>query len=180
MFQTLRSKFSKLKTCLTPPNVGIAQISTPIVREYVVFDGDNATVKAFQALYQQLFSHVEYKWVHRGTVIPNSIKQASHTQVVTPPHSGKEAVDLYIAMDIINKCHLNPHVRKVYVVSNDGDFVDVIYNASVMFPKVQFTQLVNKSAKSPASRSQSKSLRLLKRTPTPNMTIVNFKPKEKI
>lgn len=184
MFQTLFNNLANWKIAtLAGKKINCKTKQHPVVvkpsaTEYVVFDGDNTNVKTFQTLYRETLSKVDYHWVHRGNAIPNVVRE-SQAQFSTPPYSGKEAVDTFIAMDIIDKCHTNKHLQKVYIVSNDGDFVDVIYNASVMFPKVRFVQLVNKDRCSPASRTRSKSIKLLKRKPTSNMEIVNFKPKDK-
>ncbi len=56
---------------------------------------------------------------------------------VVPPNVGKEAVDMFIAMDAMYRCTCQD-VKEVHIVSSDGDTLEILLNLSSYFKKTNF------------------------------------------
>lgn len=114
------------------------------VTQYVVFDGDQTPSKVIQKLYKPNPT-IKYDWV--GVVsIPNVVKGVINT--IQPTNFGKEATDTQIAISIADNLHKNKNIKTVCIVSDDGDFVDIVLSLSKLFPNVNFYLASMKSTNS--------------------------------
>jgi len=104
------------------------------ITQYVIFDGDQTSSKVIQKIYIQN-KNIKYDWV--GVVsIPKVVKDKINT--IQPTNYGKEATDNQIAISITDNLHKNKRINSVSIISNDGDFVDVILSLAKLFPNVKF------------------------------------------
>ena len=110
--------------------------TSPSISELVIFDGDQTPPDTFTRLYRPNQAHCKYIWV-TVTTIPRVVKHTS-VEVIKPSSVGKEATDTQIALSVFNSLTTTPNITKVFIVSSDGDFIDVIINLSRYFPTIKF------------------------------------------
>jgi hypothetical protein len=152
MIEFLKSLFIKTKV--------------PTKKNVVFFDGDNVAVQVAAKLSTD--SSYDYAWVKdsRATT-PKKILQNKNIAIIEPSCEGKESTDSYIAMAVVKVC--SDGAKSVTIVSNDTDFIDVIVEASKMFPDCKFTLMQHIDG---PSRKLGKSFKI----PT-NASILKFKLK---
>lgn len=115
----------------------------PPRRVVVIFDGDQPGTH-FTKLFNKEIAHVEYFWVqNKRASTPKSVKK-SGVKIIRPSDLGKESVDTFIAMKVVDVCKGVPPPNHVYIVSRDGDFIDVVHNAAVWFKNVKFTLMIQR------------------------------------
>jgi hypothetical protein len=161
MLKRLLSKWFKLK---------------PQVEETacVFFDGDQG-FKVAEPLMKKL-PNVKYFWVQNSrATIPKKITDAVKKKLINvtiPSDIGKESVDMFIAMKIAHVCSgLNPP-RRVYIISQDIDFIDVIINAAKIFTKTDFILMIaRQQTQTPPTKHIGAKL-------PKNASVVFFKPKK--
>lgn len=108
--------------------------NTTKITQYVIFDGDQTPSKVIQKMYVPN-KNIKYDWV--GVVsVPKVVRDIINT--IQPTNYGKEASDNQIAISITDNLHKNKDITSVSIISNDGDFVDVILSLVKLFPTVNF------------------------------------------
>jgi hypothetical protein len=117
--------------------------SEQTITEIVIFDGDQATKTDFLRFYKENPS-TEYVWVQNSNALPKFLRNRVVGGIVAPSF-GKESVDKLIAMMLVDFCHRYQNLQSVFIISADGDFVDILETLGIMFPMKRFTQLVNTS-----------------------------------
>jgi hypothetical protein len=127
--------FNRIKQYINKFTVRTAS-TAPSISELVIFDGDQTPPDTFTRLYRQNQAHCKYIWV-TVTTIPRVVKHTS-VEVIKPSSVGKEATDTQIALSVFNSLTTTPNITKVFIVSSDGDFIDVIINLSRYFPAIKF------------------------------------------
>lgn len=162
----VKSKFAA-KHCFT-------ERPTTLVTELVLFDGDNVSRRAFLDLHNQDALHTQYTWIQNSKWFPKYITK-SKVHAMHPSAVGKEAVDTYLSMIVVDHCHKNPALERVYLVSNDADFVDTIVNACQLFSHIKFTLMINTSG--PSYRMPSQLRECANKHKKLNMAITFYKPK---
>ncbi len=112
-----------------------------IPRNCVFFDGDNNhIVPVIKISSDRAWDH---KWVINSKAsIPKKILNLKHVEKFNPSNLGKESSDTFIAMDVVRLSAQG--VKRVVIVSNDADFLDVIINASKMFPGTDYTLMIHR------------------------------------
>lgn len=110
--------------------------------ELVFFDGDQAT-KAELSKFYRANDNTEYHWVQVGPT-PPKLSSNMKVQMHRAPNTGKEATDTKITMLLTHLCNKYAStVKRVHVISADGDFADVLETACDLFPTIRFTQMIN-------------------------------------
>jgi uncharacterized LabA/DUF88 family protein len=152
----------------------ILQIKSVPITEYVIFDGDQTSDKTFLMLLTTSKS-TKFVWVQVGTILSKIMKlycDDERVELIQPSSVGKEATDTQIAISIVDALHTIKTLHTVYIVSSDGDFIDVIVNISKLFPTKKFVLVNNQQHKS--SKSATRALRNLNTT-YPNCFSVKMK-----
>jgi hypothetical protein len=110
--------------------------------ELVFFDGDQVTKAELNQFYRKHTS-VEYHWIQVGSVFPRILPK-HNLHFHHAPSTGKEATDTKITVMLTHLCSkYKSTLKSVYVVSADGDFVDVLETVGGIFPTIQFAQMIN-------------------------------------
>jgi hypothetical protein len=119
------------------------EISDP-KRVVVIFDGDQSGPHVNRIAVT--LPNVEYFWVQNSrATIPKRLKNLG-VKIIRPSDLGKESVDTYIAMKTVQECMSSDPPAHVYIVSRDGDFIDVILNAAHMFTTIHFTLMIKRDS----------------------------------
>lgn len=112
--------------------------------DLVLFDGDQVRKAEFAKLYRES-SSTEYHWIQVSTHFPKNVEKTG-IQMHRAPSTGKESTDTKLTVMLVDLCHqYAATLKRVYVVSADGDFVDVLETTGQLFPVVKFAQVINKS-----------------------------------
>lgn len=135
--------------------------SVPIT-EYVIFDGDQTNDKTLISLLTDSKS-TKFVWVQVGTTLSKKLSQnLGRVEVIRPSSVGKEATDTQIAISIVDALHTIKTLKTVFIVSSDGDFIDVVTNVSKIFPDKKFVLVDNQTRQT--SKSAISALRTLNTT----------------
>jgi hypothetical protein len=109
-----------------------------LIKQLVIFDGDQCHQDTFLSLYKDCPST---KFLYVAISISKVVRRfckANPIEVIQPYHIGKEATDNQIAISLVCELSKNPSIKMVHIVSNDGDFYDIMKNTSRYFPSVKF------------------------------------------
>ena len=125
------------------------------------FDGDNISSKDFK-----LFINMPHdkRYITVATTTPNVVRKAG-IQPINPLNIGKEASDMLIAMLAMEECCMNKNLKELYIVSTDGDMVELLATLAMKFNHIKFT-LFSKVGK-PMSTNAVQAMR--------NIESVNFR-----
>lgn len=150
----------------------VLRIKTVPITEYVIFDGDQTANKTLMSLMTNSAS-TKFVWVQVGSLIPKALTANIHRiELIQPSNVGKEATDTQIAISIVDALHKIKTLHTVYIVSSDGDFIDVVTNISKLFPTKKFVLVDSQSHRT--SKAASRVLRTLNTT-NPNCFSVKMK-----
>lgn len=143
-----------------------------LLKELVIFDGDQTNNETLKLLYTKKDS-IKFVWVQVGKLIPKAIKKHSiDIQLIIPSAIGKESTDTQIAITIVDTLHKNPSIKKVFIVSSDGDFLDIMLSLSNIFPHVVFVLANNQiRVTSKAAQYASRTLSIA----NPNCSVIKIK-----
>lgn len=100
------------------------------------FDGDNISSKDFK-LFINMPHDKRYITV-ATTTTPNVVRKAG-IQPINPLNIGKEASDMLIAMLAMEECCMNKNLKELYIVSTDGDMVELLATLAMKFNHIKFT-----------------------------------------
>jgi hypothetical protein len=145
--------------------------------QLVIFDGDQTNCDTFTRLYQSPPTQTKYAWVSAST-IPKVVQHSKLVEILKTSSYGKEAVDTLIALVIYDTLVKYPHIKKVFIVSADGDFLDTIINLARYWPDVKFG-LVNDQTRATSLKSKSAQRTLSDTYPNCSVTKIKRYPQLK-
>lgn len=155
----------------------ILRIKSTPVTEYVIFDGDQTGDKTLMSLLTDS-THTKFVWVQIASIVSKKLTANLHRiELIQPSNVGKEATDTQIAISIVDALHKIKTLHTVYIVSSDGDFIDVVTNISKLFTTKKFVLVDNQSHRT--SKTASRVLRTLNTT-NPNCFSVKLKKDVKL
>lgn len=141
----------------------------PIITTKMFFDGDQISGAIGKAIIKPQ-PNTSYIWVAAGAVA--TILKSAPITVIKPIGIGKESTDMVIAMQAMKECIENANLKELYIVSSDGDMIEVLITLAAQFKTVKFIQLAPSTYK-----TSKKALEAIRNLP-PTVKFTRFKLKK--
>jgi hypothetical protein len=125
---------------------------------HIFVDGDQIGKSDHARLYRKT-ENVKWFWVS-GTPTPKFLDP--EVNYFKSKSIAKESVDCLIAMMAIKECIENQRLKKLVIVSGDGDFIEILLTMSDMYPHINFVWLRPSKAN---TKTSIKALDALKNLP---------------